>query len=113
MNYKEIKDAIDAITLIARSPEPSLFDTLYGMPKTLMGMKIIERPSPPPRIQLRNITLSDGTPLFSDEFRSETNRWLLDRFGLAPDPFADKLFLIGGWGISVSPAHAVMIKNIV
>jgi hypothetical protein len=34
-----------------------------------------------PKVQVRDITLSDGTKLFPKEARDELNAWLADRFG--------------------------------
>lgn len=91
--------------------EPSLFDSIYK-PQTFAGMKVYERPPPGPKLQLRDITLSDGTKLFTSEFRAEMNAWLLERFGHAPDPFGDRIFMLSGFGLSVSPKHAAMLVNI-
>lgn len=63
-----------------RSPAGSpLFPT-----STLFGMKVITSPFIPdevPRVQVRDITLKDGTPLLSREFLARENKWWLDTFG--------------------------------
>ena len=48
---------------------------------SFLGMNVIEAPPPPPKIQVRDIRLSDGTPILSDAFRSEMNSWLAAQFG--------------------------------
>lgn len=91
-------------------PPPSLFDSLFK-PQTLMGMRVFEAPPPSPKIQLRDIKLSDGTPLFSPEFRAETNGWLIEQFGFRDDPFKDKAFMLNG-GIVMSKTHMAMAFNV-
>jgi hypothetical protein len=53
-------------------------------PRTLFGLKVITSPYIPeevPRIQVRDITLKDGTPLLSRDFLARENKWWLDSFG--------------------------------
>lgn len=65
---------------VTRSPAGSpLFPT-----STLFGMQVVTSPFIPdevPRIQVRDITLKDGTPLLSREFLARENKWWLESFG--------------------------------
>lgn len=64
-------------------PSPARMGAFLGdyMRDGFAGMKVFEAPESPPKIELRDITLSDGTKLFTPEFRAETNLWLLEQFG--------------------------------
>jgi hypothetical protein len=65
---------------VTRSPAGSpLFPT-----STLFGMKVITSPYIPndvPCIQVRHLTLKDGTPLLSGDFLARENAWWLKEFG--------------------------------
>lgn len=84
----------------APPPQPSLFDFLK--PSRMIGMDVYVEPEVP-RLQLREITLSDGTPLVSKEFRDEYNAWLIARFGYREQLCrGDKAYILGNYGIMVN-----------
>lgn len=91
-------------------PQPSPLDLFR--PKRLMGMDVYQRPDPPPKIQVRDIKLSDGTSLLSPQFRAKENLWWLAQFGLQPDPLGDKMFMLGNYGLVVKPSHMAMLYNL-
>lgn len=54
------------------------------MTPTLFGLRVITSdlvPDEVPKIQVRDIKLSDGTSILTPEFRADLNAWLLARFG--------------------------------
>jgi hypothetical protein len=75
------------------------------------GFRIYDSPPPPPKIQVRDIKLSDGTPLLSPAFRSEMNSWLSERFGFCDDPFKDSVYCIGS-ALVMRPEYRHMITNV-
>lgn len=58
----------------------TLFDSY---PSTVYGYKVVGSDTVPPRakIQVRPLTLSDGTRLLSEEFLGRENEWWRERFG--------------------------------
>jgi hypothetical protein len=79
------------------------------------GLKIITSPLMPdetPVLQVRDIRLKDGTPILSPKFLSETNDWLLKRFGkqgvafMFGGPFGDSKMYI-------SPQNMLKLKTLV
>jgi hypothetical protein len=91
-------------------PEPDLFNPLR-MPFRALGREIYDAPPPLPKIQVADIRLSDGTPLLPVEFRAKINNALVERFGYRDDPFKDKIYLLGSYGMVMRPEYRHMIVN--
>lgn len=95
----------EAVLKMARDLEammpkrPSLFDPLYPFPK-LGGMDVFIEPEVP-KIQARDIKLSDGTSILSPEFRAELNTWFAARFGYREGLCKDRALLLGNYGVMV------------
>lgn len=105
-------DAIKALMDKLPKPEPDLFNP-FRMPMRLAGRDIYEEPPPPPKIQVHQIFLKDGTPLLPEAFLREQNaRWAAD-FGYRDALCKDKMFLLGSYGILMSAQHRHMITSIV
>lgn len=101
LTYKAIKAAYDDLMRFAPPRQPNLLDSIY-QPSRFAGMDVYVEPEVP-RLQLREITLSDGTPLVSKEFRDEYNAWLAARFGYREQLCrGDKAYIIGNYGIIVN-----------
>lgn len=64
LNYETLRQMIRDLKIPPR--EPSLFDLFQ--PSKLMGMNVYVEPEVP-KVQLRELKLSDGTPLVTKEFR--------------------------------------------
>lgn len=92
------------------SPEPDLFNP-FQLPR-FMGRQIYEAPPAPPKIQVKSLRLSDGTPLLPYDFLTRENARWLERFGYRDDPFKDNVYLLGGYGIVASPMNAHLLWNI-
>lgn len=101
--------------MMAKFPAPKHDDFFdYLVPRgALMGRKIYDAPPPLPKIQVRQLFLSDGTPLLPAEFLAAENAWWLNEFGYADDIFRDKVFLLGSYGIVCRPEYRQMITSIV
>jgi len=108
LTYEKLMETMRTIEKIAPRREPSLFDNLFRP----MGMKLFEAPPPPPKIQVRNITFDDGTSILPADFRAQLNSWLIDRFGFQDDIFKDKAYILGNYGIVMSPKHIGMIRSL-
>lgn len=68
------------------------------------GLKVYEKPAPPPKIQLSN----ECAELVGVEFANRVNMWLADRFGFQEDC----MYLMSGFGIIASKRNIAMIKNL-
>ncbi len=90
--------------------EPDLTMPLR-MPFRPLGREIYDAPPPQPKIQVRQIFLSDGTPLLSPGFLAEQNAWWTAQFGYRDDPFKDKIYLLGSYGMVMRPEYRHMIVN--
>lgn len=102
-------EALRAMMATLPKPEPSLFDlNPFRMPK-FAGLNVYEAPPPPPKVQVRQIFLKDGTPLLSAKFLAETNAALIERFGCRDDPFKDKMYLLDSYGIVMNSDHRRII----
>jgi hypothetical protein len=88
-------------------PPPSPFD----LPFRFGGLKVFEAPSPPPKIQVRDIKLSDGTSILTPEFRAQMNAWLIEMFGFQDDPFKDKAYILGNYGLVISKPNLRIIND--
>ena len=76
-----------------------------------MGMNVYEEPPPPPKIQVRDIKLSDGTPLLSPRFLAETNAWFAAEFGYRERLLKDNMALMWNGGVMIQAKHAVLLRN--
>lgn len=95
-----------------REPELYGFNELRGIGRDRFGgLKVLEAPPPPPKIQLRDIKFDDGTSILTPEFRSEMQSWLTGRFGFQKDLFKDNCYILGGHSIIASRNHIAMIRN--
>lgn len=104
-------EKLRAIMATLPKPEPGLFDlNPFRMPK-FAGLNVYEAPPPPPKVQVRQLFLKDGTALLPAKFLAETNAALLDRFGHRDDPFKDKIYLLGSYGIVMSSDHRRIIGD--
>lgn len=110
LTYDKIIAAMHEIEKIMPPPQPSLLDFLR--PARFMGMDVYEEPPPPPKIQVRDIKLSDGTSLLSSKFLAETNAWFAQEFGYRAPLLKDNMALMWSGGCLVQPKHAVMIRNL-
>lgn len=86
-------------------------DDLLSLKPRMLGMDVYVEPDVP-RLQLREIKLSDGTPLVSKEFRDEYNAWLAARFGYREPLCKDKMLFIGTHRLMVSKSQFAMISNL-
>lgn len=88
---------------------------------TLFGMRIATSPlvQPVPRIQVRDIKLSDGTSILSPEVRSRENAWYLERFGTMEVAYMMQIPRYGSGGrafdevIAMNPRQVAMLKSFV
>lgn len=88
------------------------FDPLnIGHVGRFAGMNVHEEQTPP-KIQLRDIKLSDGTPLVSPEFRAEMNAWLAARFGYRESMIPRDRFLLTQWGLHIRTDQRAILANI-
>jgi hypothetical protein len=92
-------------------PWPPMPSPLLGPPiGDYMGMKVFEAPTHVQKIELWNITLKDGTPITTPEFRAEYNAWLAERFGYRePLPRYQALYL-AGMGIVMRRDDLAMLR---
>jgi hypothetical protein len=109
LTYDKLMATMRDVMASAPPPRSSLFDFLK--PSRLMGMDVYVEPDVP-KIQLREITLSDGTPLVSKEFRDEYNAWLIARFGFREGLCRDKVYLLGNYGVMVGKHQLAAITNL-
>ena len=91
-------------------PEPNIFDSLR-MPFRALGRDIYDAPPPVPKIQVRDIKLKDGTSILSPEFLAKMNNELAAQFGYRDDPFKDKIYLLGSYGMVMRPEYRHMIVS--
>jgi hypothetical protein len=112
MNSKDILAAMEKISHLIPPRAPDPLDFLAFKPRTFMGMNVIERPPPPPKIQVRRLVLSDGTCITPPEFLARENAAWLDMFGYRDDPWKDKILMLSNWGMSVSRDHMALLRNI-
>jgi hypothetical protein len=90
-------------------PEPDLFNP-FRLPR-FGGRRIFEAPPPPAKIQVADIRLKDGTPLLPAEFRARINLELVARFGYRDDPFKDRIYMLGSYGLVMSRANHMIINS--
>lgn len=109
LTYDKILAAMREIEASMPPPRPRLLDFLR--PARFMGMDIYEEPPPPPKIQVRDIKLSDGTSLLSPKFLAETNAWFAHEFGYRDPILKNNMALMWNGGVLVSPKHAVLLRN--
>lgn len=109
LTYEKLRE------MMAKFPAPKhddLFDCL--VPRgALFGRKIYDAPPPQPKIQVRQLYLSDGTPLLPPDFLATENAWWINEFGYHEDMFRDKVYLLGSYGIVMRPEYRHMITSIV
>jgi hypothetical protein len=110
LKYDDIIEAVRKVEALMPQREPSLFDLTFK-PPSFAGMKLFEESPPPPKIQVRDIKLKDGTSILSKEFRDETNAWLAAEFGYHESLCKDRMFLVSGLGIIAGPKHVAMLRN--
>lgn len=91
-------------------PPNPLFAGLFR--PMLCGEKLYEAPPPAPKIQCREISFDDGTPILTPEFRAQINSWLIARFGFQEDFFRDKALMISGFGIVMSKRNMCVVTNL-
>lgn len=84
------------------APEPSPFRDFFR--PMFGGLKVYEKPPPPPKIQLS----AECAELVGDEFAHRMNAWLAERFGLQEDC----MYLMSGFGIIASKRNIGMITNL-
>ena len=84
-------------------PEPSPFRDLFR--PMFAGLKVYEKPPPPPKIQLSN----ECAELVGADFANRVNAWLAERFGLQED----RMYIMSGYGLLASRRNIAMITNIV
>jgi hypothetical protein len=104
LTYEKMRAMLDSL------PKPDLFNP-FRMPFRLMGREIYDAPPPAPKIQVRQIYLNDGTPLLPTEFLAEQNNWWAAEFGYRDDPFKDKIYLLGSYGMVMRPEYRHMITS--
>lgn len=77
---------------------------------TFMGIKVVECPwiKPVPAIQVRNITLADGTPLLRPDFLAQENAWWKEQYGTNDVAYMFSGTL--GQAIAMHPKHIAMLK---
>lgn len=86
---------------------------LYTPFQNLMaGMKVIEAPPPPPKVQVTDIKFEDGTSILDPAFRRSMNAWLAGRFGFQDDPFKDKFYMFGGDYLIGNKQNIAMVRNL-
>lgn len=86
-------------------PPPSPFAGLFRpMFPEFGGLKVYEKPPPPPKIQLS----TEVADLVGAEFANRVNAWLVERFGLQED----RMYIMSGFGILASKRNIAMITNI-
>lgn len=105
----EMARRLAAETGALRRPHDDLFDFRFRP----LGMPVFEAPPPPPRVQVRDITLADGTPLLPAAFRARINADLMERFGFADDIFKDRAYIVGNRALVTSAQNAALLRNIV
>lgn len=71
----------------------------------LAGMRVIEAPPPPPKIQI-----SPDFQWITPEKRHEMNAWLAGRFGYQDDPFKSHAYMFGD-SIVIRRDYARMILS--
>lgn len=106
---RESMRKIAAETSAYRRPHDDLFDFRWRP----LGMPVFEAPPPPPRVQVRDITLADGTPLLPAAFRARINADLMERFGFAEDLFKDRAYILGNRALVMSAENAGLLRGIV
>lgn len=93
-------------------PDPFGFRGLFGTPRPrFAGLDIYDAPPPVPKIQVDDIKLSDGTPLLPAAFRLKINVELAERFGYRDDPFTDKVYLLGNYGLVCRPEYRKILSD--
>lgn len=110
LTYEKLMASMREVLAHSPPPQPSLFDFLR--PARFMGLDIYEEPPPPPKIQVRDIKLSDGTSLLSPKFLAETNAWFAQEFGYRDPILKPNMALMWSGGALVSPKHAAMLRNV-
>jgi hypothetical protein len=109
LTYDKLVAAMREVAHLMPPSQPSLFDFLR--PPRYLGMDIYEEPPPPPKIQVRDIKLSDGTSLLSSKFLAETNAWFASEFGYRERLLKDDMAIMWQGGALISPKHAVLLRN--
>jgi hypothetical protein len=109
LTYDKLMAAMREIAHLVPPPQPSLLDFLR--PARFMGMNVYEEPPLLPKIQVRDIKLSDGTSLLSPKFLAETNAWFAQEFGYREPLLKNNMALMWQGGVMIQPKHAVMIRN--
>lgn len=77
----------------------------------IAGLKVIEAPPPPPKLQCADIKFDDGTSILPPGFRASVNSWLIERFGYCEDPFRDSAYIFGGHSIIMSKPNLYAVLN--
>lgn len=86
-------------------PQPSPFAGLFRpLVPEFAGIKVYEKPPPPPKIQLSK----ECAELVGAEFANRMNAWLADRFGRQED----SIYFMSGFGILASRKNIAMITNL-
>lgn len=98
-----------AMALLPKLP-PDPFNP-FRMPFRPFGRELFEAP-PPARLQVRDIKFKDGTSILPAGFLADQNARWLDRFGYRDDPFKDKIYLLGSYGMVASPQNCAIIRNV-
>lgn len=96
LTYQKLLKAIYEADELRSPVSPRITDFLRPR---ISDMPIFESSPPPPRIQVREITFNDGTPILRPEFRAKINAKLAAQFGYQDDPFKDKAYIMPGFGI--------------
>ncbi len=79
--------------------DPSGNPLLSSIPPWVhMGMEVFEEPPPPPTVQL-----SKDFKWCSDDFRAQTNVWLVERFGFRHPILENKFLVSEKYGFIVTP----------
>jgi hypothetical protein len=77
----------------------------------MAGMRVIEAPPPPPKVQAADIKFADGSSILDPAFRRSMNDWLTGRFGFQADPFKDTVYMFGD-NVIMSPNNIALLRNL-
>jgi hypothetical protein len=110
-NTLTVEKLRDMMRALPPTPAESDLFNPFARPR-LMGREIWDAPPPAPKIQVADIKLKDGTRLLPAEFRARINNELIALFGYRDDPFKDKIYLLGSYGMVMRPEYRRMIVNL-
>lgn len=105
LTWQKLKDIQQEIERAAPRGLVSPFQHL------MMGMKVIDAPPPPPKIQVADIKFADGTSILDPAFRRSMNTWLAGRFGFQDDPFKDTFYMFGNDYLIGNAKNIAMVRN--